>query len=276
MNLAAAAPRSRWSQFIHEMRTGFHRQCNVVFALLFKDFRAKTSNGRLGLIWVAIEPAIQVFVLGTLWYLAGRIAIAGIDIGLFLATGVLPYIIVRRSLQDIPSALSANDSFYNYQQVKPVDAVIARFILDMLLLIIGGFLVLFLLAWFFGSWIKVENGLPLIGILLTAMAMGFGISLLLATYGYLYDGLLKGISTFSRPLMFVSAVFYTPNDLPSEARYFLSWNPIVQIIEYIRYYALGVRLFPEADFWYALLLALCALFFGVIGYHANRFRLIEK
>jgi capsular polysaccharide transport system permease protein len=76
--------------------------------------------------------------------------------------------------------------------------------------------------------------------------------------------------------MFVSAVFYTPNDLPAEARYFLSWNPIVQIIEYIRYYALGVRLFPEADFWYALLLALCAMFFGVIGYYANRFRLIEK
>jgi capsular polysaccharide transport system permease protein len=88
--------------------------------------------------------------------------------------------------------------------------------------------------------------------------------------------LLKGISAFSRPLMFVSAVFYTPNDLPAEARYFLSWNPIVQIIEYIRYYALGVRLFPEADFWYALLLALCAMFFGVIGYYANRFRLIEK
>ena len=32
----------------------------------------------------------------------------------------------------------------------------------------------------------------------------------------------------------------------------------------------------EADFRYALLLALCALFLGVIGYYANRFRLIEK
>jgi capsular polysaccharide transport system permease protein len=276
MSLAAAAPRSRWSQFIHEMRTGFHRQCNVVFALLFKDFRVKTSNGRLGLVWVAIEPAIHILVLGSLWYLAGRTAIAGMNIGLFLATGVLPYLIVRRSLQDIPSALGASDSFYNYQQVKPVDAVIARFILDMLLLIIGGFLVLFLLAWFFDAWIKVENGLPLIGVLLTAMAMGFGVSLLLATYGYLYEGLLKGVSAFSRPLMFVSAVFYTPNDLPAEARYFLSWNPIVQIIEYIRYYALGIRLFPEADFWYALLWALCALFLGAISYYANRFRLIEK
>jgi capsular polysaccharide transport system permease protein len=276
MSLAMAAPRSRWWQFIHEMRTGFRRQCNVVFALLFKDFRAKTSNGRLGLMWVAIEPATHISVLGALWYLAGRTVISGIDIGSFLATGVLPYLIVRRSLQDIPSALGANDAFYNYQQVKPIDAVIARFILDMLLLIVGGFLVFFLLAWFFDAWIRVENGLPLIGILLTAMAMGFGMSLLLATYGYLYDGLLKGVAAFSRPLLFVSAVFYTPNDLPAEARYFLSWNPIVQIIEYIRYYGLGIQLFPEADFWYVLLWALCALFIGVISYYANRFRMIEK
>lgn len=276
MTLAATAPRSRRARFVHEMRSGFRRQCNVVFALIFKDFRSKTSNGRLGLMWVAIEPAMHIFILGALWYLAGRTVIAGTDIGLFLATGVLPYMIVRRSLQDIPSALAANDAFYNYQQVKPIDAVIARFILDMLLLIVGGFIVLFLLAWFTGAWIKIENGLPLVGVLLVAMTMGFGVSLFLATYGYLYDGLLKAVSAFSRPLLFVSAVFYTPNDLPAEARNILSWNPVVQIIEYVRYYALGIRLFPEAGFNYVLLWALAALFLGMTGYYANRFRLIEK
>ncbi len=276
MSLAAAAPRSRWSQFVHEMRTGFDRQRNVVFALLYKDFRLKTSDGRLGLLWVILEPVVQILVLGTMWFLVGRTVIAGMNIGIFLATGVLPYLIVRRSLQDIPSALGANDAFYNYQQVKPIDAVIARFILDMFLLVVGGFLVFFLLAWFFDAWIKIENGLPLIGIVLTALTMGFGISLLLATYDYIYDGLLKGIATLSRPMMLVSAVFYTPNDLPAQARYYLSWNPVVQIIEYIRHYALGIALFPEADFWYALLWALAALFLGMIGYYANRFRLIEK
>ncbi len=276
MNLAVIAPRSRWSQFVHEMRIGFRRQCNVVFALLFKEFRSKTSDGRLGLLWVVLEPVTQIVVLGALWYLAGRTEIAGANIGVFLATGVLPYLVVRRSLQDIPASLGANDAFYNYQQVKPIDAVVARFILDMLLLIVGGFYVFFLLAWFFGVWIKLDNALPLIGIVLTAMTMSFGFSLLLATYGYLYDGLLKAVSNVSRPLLFVSAVFYTPNDLPSEARYVLSWNPIVQINEYVRFYALGIRLFPEADFRYVLLWALCALFIGVIGYYANRFRLIEK
>jgi len=276
MNLAAAAPRSRWSRFVHEMRTGFHRQCNVVFALLFKEFRFKTSNGRLGLLWMVLEPITQILVLGTMWYLAGRTVIAGLNVGIFLATGVLPYLVVRRSLQDIPASLGANDAFYNYQQVKPIDAVIARFILDMLLMIVGGFLVFFLLAWFLGVWIELGNALPLIGIVLTAMTMSFGLSLLLATYGYLYDGLLKAVSAASRPLLFVSAVFYTPNDLPAEARYFLSWNPIVQIVEYVRYYALGIRLFPEADFRYVLLWTLGALFVGIIGYYANRFQLIEK
>jgi len=276
MSLAVTAPRSRWSQFVHEMRTGFRRQCNVVFALLFKEFRSKTSNGRLGLLWVVIEPITQILVLGALWYLAGRTVIAGVNVAIFLATGVLPYLVVRRALQDIPAALGANDAFYNYQQVKPIDAVIARFILDMLMLIVGGFFVFFLLVWFLGAWINLDNALPLLGIVLTAMTMSFGLSLLLATYGYLYDGLLKAVSTVSRPLLFVSAVFYTPNDLPSEARYVLSWNPIVQINEYVRFYALGIRLFPEADFWYVLLWALVALFIGVIGYYANRFRLIEK
>jgi capsular polysaccharide transport system permease protein len=106
--------------------------------------------------------------------------------------------------------------------------------------------------------------------------MAFGIALIIATYGTMYDVILKVLSFMSRPLLFVSAVFYTASDLPSTARYVLSWNPLAQIIEHMRFYALGMKLFPEADIAWPMLFTLIVLFFGFAGYYANRHRLIQS
>ena len=262
--------------FVREMGTALRRQGNVILALMFKEFRSRASRGRLGLFWVILDPVTKIIVLSLFWYLVRRTEISGVHVALFIAVAVVPFTIVSRSLASIASAIGSNQAYYNYPQVKPIDALIARFLLDMWLLAMGAAAIFFALDWFMGLQINLQNILPFVGVLVLAMALGFGVSLFTGTYSSLYESFSKVQSLFHRPLLLISAVFYTPNDLPAQARYFISWNPIAQLIEYARYYALGIPLFPEASIVYPAVCALVALFLGFIAYYANRFRLLER
>lgn len=259
-----------------EFRSGLRRQGNVVLALMFKDFRSRATAGKLGLVWVIADPVSKIVLLSTFWWLGGRMEISGVHVVLFISVAVVPFTMVSHAMSGTAAAMTANQAFYNYPQVKPIDALLARFTLDTVLLIVGAILTFFCLAWFFDLHLHLHRILPLIGVMLITIALSFGIALFNATYGCLYEGYSKTMSFLSRPLIFISAVFYTPNDLPAQARYILSWNPIAQLVEYARLYALGIRLFPEASLTYPAMAALIVLFMGFIAYYPNRFRLIER
>lgn len=261
-----------WTQF----RRGLKHQSNVVLALMFKDFRSRASSGRLGLLWIIVDPITKILFISAIWWLSGRVEIAGVNVALFIAVAIIPFTIVSRAMGSVAASITANQAFYNYPQVKPIDALIARFLLDTVILLLGAMLIFFAFSWFFDLHLKLQNILPIISLLLVAMAMGFGLALFNGTYGCLYDGYAKIASFISKPLIFISAIFYTPNDLPAEARYYLSWNPIAQLVEYLRYYALGIRLFPEASLTYAILFSVIVLFLGFLAYFPNRFQLLER
>jgi len=261
-----------WTQ----LRRGLKHQSNVILALMFKDFRSRASSGRLGLMWIIVDPMTKILFMSAMLWLSGRVEVAGVNVALFVAVAIIPFTIISRSMGSVAASITANQAFYNYPQVKPIDALIARFVLDTVIFLLGAIVIFFGFSWFFDLHLNLHNILPIILILLVTMALAFGLALFNGTYGCLYDGYAKIASFFSRPLIFISAIFFTPNDLPAEARYYLSWNPIAQLVEYLRHYALGIRLFPEASMTYTILFSLIALFLGFLAYYPNRFKMLER
>ncbi len=260
----------------HEIRRGTRQQGNVILALMFKDFRSRASAGRLGLLWIILDPVSKIILLSLFWWLGGRTEISGVHVALYIAVAVIPFTVVSRAISGISIAITSNQAYYNYPQVKPIDALIARYTLDTTVLMIGAILIFFFLSWYFNLNLILQNILPIISLMLLCIILGFGLALFNGTYGCIYDGYSKIVSVLSRPLIFVSAIFFSPNDLPADARYYISWNPITQLIEYLRYYSLGTRLFPEASITYTSMFALVALFMGFVAYYPNRLRLLER
>lgn len=106
--------------------------------------------------------------------------------------------------------------------------------------------------------------------------MVFGLSLGVGVYTAIYEELERVLRLLTRPLIFVSAVFHTANQLPERARYLISWNPLAQINEFARYYMLGIQPFPEADMTYTVVVAMLVLAWAMIAYYSNRFRVLQK
>ena len=272
MTFIHSADRSAWQ----ELRSGARKQTAVIMAIVFKDFRARMGQSRLGLMWVLVEPMTAMAVLSTLWYLIGRTHIDGVHVTLFIATGIIPLLIVRTSISRIHASVKRNMSLFDYQQVKPVDAIFASFLLNMLLILMAGVVLFFVLAWVFGVTAEFPRIPEMIGMVLMLLAMGLGFAMVISVYGNFYESLPRACSVATRPLLFISAVMYSPNDLPNAAREILSWNPLLQFIVYIRHYGLGLNLIPESDFRYIAGITMASLGLGFLAYYVNRFKLIQR
>ena len=268
------------SRFFYEMREGGRRQGNVLFALIFKELKSREGNdyrfGLYSLLVILFEPAIGVAVITTFWYLVRREEILGIHIALFVAVSYTPFGIIRRSLSSIPRALRGNQGFYAFQQVKPFDAIAAQFIIELVLTLCGGLIVMFCLWWFLDLAMNGDRIFQFLGILAMMAVAAFGLSLFLGVYGTLFPLISRVVRMMSMGLLMVCAVIHPLTELPSKVSYYLSWNPVANMEEYLRLYGLGITPDSNVTLSYPLGFTLTVLFLGFTGYYANRRKVLER
>jgi capsular polysaccharide transport system permease protein len=264
--------------FADEIRRGLWQQTNVIFALLFKDFRSRSSfsAGRLGVFWTVTTPVFSALALATLWAFMGRHDFFGVSPYLAMTASVVPWQMASSSLHSIPYAIGRNMDLYGYPQVKPIDALLARFIVDATLDVLAGIALLAGLYWFAGLVPALTDPLATLGMFGLLFMFMLGVSLIVGIYSTLSDTFDRVLGFLTRPLIFGSLVIHIGYQLPPQIRYWVSWNPLADIMELIRYYLLGIPAMPEATVTYPAFFALLALALGLIVYYANRHRILRQ
>ncbi len=261
--------------YLHEMKTGWYRQRSAIRGLVFKEFKIKQGIGRLGLFWILAEPVVGMMVISLLWLVIGRAKIDGVHVMLFIGSGFAIFNMIKNSISSIPQAIIANAALLNYPQVKPIDTLIARFILEMWLQLIAMFLMFFGIFWLLDVLPEFADPLLSLEAIGTALIFSAGIAFPLSVYGTFYVSLTKAVNIITSPLMLVSAVMYSVNDLPVRAREVLTWNPIVHIIEAFRSGLFGTKMFQGHNLGYPFMIGICLLGFGCIAYSVNRYKLAQ-
>ncbi len=259
-----------------ELKRGFYNFKSVIWALIFKEFKIRLGESKLGIVWVLIELIVSMIVMSWIWLIIGRTKIDNIHVMLFLGAGFTIFFIIRRGFSPVPQGIKSNSALLNYPGVKPIDTIFARFILEMWLHSIAVILLFFSLFWILGLSPIFSDPLLCFQALGSSAMLALGIGLLLGIYQTFYESIGKVISIITQPLMIMSAILYSMNDLPQSAREVLSWNPIVHLVSAFRQGLLGANAFPEYDLSYPTFLGLFFLGIAFISYHANRFRLIQK
>jgi capsular polysaccharide transport system permease protein len=262
--------------FAEEVRRGARQQADVVYALLFKDFHVRSNAGRLGMFWTVCSPIINALVLGSFWTFTGRKEFYGVSPFLVMTASIIPYQLVRRGLGAIPAALGSNTGLYGYPQVKPIDALLARYIFESMLTMLGGGILFLGLWWFADLKPSFPDPLGVLGVCGLVFMTTMGVSLIVGVYSILSDTFDRVLGFLHRPLIFISLVLHLGNQLPPQARYWASWNPLADINEYLRLYTLGIPKMPEASLGYPAFVGLLALAYGLVLYYANRRRILQQ
>jgi capsular polysaccharide transport system permease protein len=261
---------------LQQIATGYSKMSSVLLALIFKDYKGRSSKGAIALLGSLLQPLVRTIFFSTLWYLTGRTAFHGVPSFIYIAAGVFPYMMIFVALRKLPSAIASNQAMLGFPQVKPIDALLSRFTVEIMTLITAFGLFMFVLYWFFGISEHMREPLHVIGIFVMTLLMALGIGLLVGVYGHLFNGLRTALSFATLPIFFTSGALHPVTGLATEVRELLSWNPVFHVVEYTRHYWFGTRLVPEHDFEYLAMFTLGVLGFGALAYYNNRIALVQR
>jgi capsular polysaccharide transport system permease protein len=239
----------------------------VWHALFMREALARISGRRAGWLWLILEPVVQVALLAlVLSSFRGR-SVDGTDFALFLAIGVLGYKFFQHAAQRSSTAISANRGLLAYRQVKPVDTVIVRAMLEGVINLFVA-IALAALAALLGHDVLPRDPWVLAQACCLLWLLGVGVGLVLSVGGTLVPEIEKITGFVFLPLYFASGVMFSPAMFPPAVQAWLLYNPILHGIELGRSaFFPGYHVVPGISMGY---LAACALAFLLLGLALHR------
>jgi len=243
-------------------------------ALFLREATVRLFAKRAGTVWLFAEPLVNIAILMFIFTVIKVRSIGGIDVAVWIMVGMLGFFMFRRTGMITMRAIQMNRPLFNYRQVKPVDAVLVRGVVEGVILLLVAFILL-LGAGLIG--IEVSPTGPLLALthifVLWCLAMGFG--LITSVVTELIPELGEVLSLVMMPLFFLSGVIFPVSAVPVPYREWMLYNPIVHSVEGLRLgFASHYQPLSELDLWYPAATALVMIFLGLVLHRRFASRLI--
>ena len=238
---------------------------NVIYALFLREIQTRFGTKKMGYFWAVVEPSAQIAVFLIIKVFFFNRSMAGVDFTVFLASGFIAYNLFKNIVTQSMGAFESNKALFLYAQVKPIHTIFSRVLVEFLVFI---FVSLFFLTigWYFHSEIIPFDLLDVILAVIFFMVFAFSLGLLFAVIGSFYETFKKIINLIFTPMLFLSALFYSVDQLPPSAREYVLYNPIVHFIELIHGSYIEVLHTDYVDFEYMFLWTIIPLFLGLYFY----------
>jgi capsular polysaccharide transport system permease protein len=256
------------------MSRGLDIMRRAVLALFLREIRTRFGKYQLGYVWALLEPVGSITVLLLVFTTLGAQGYPGITFPIFLATGV----VVNSLFVDISNrsikAMEANSALFNYRPIRPVDTVIARALLELLVhlatyaFLIGAYALM-------GGEVQIHNLSLLLLVFLLMASFSFGVGMLFMLVTDIYSDADKVLPLITRPIFFISGAFFSIQIVPKEYQPLLLWNPIFHAIELARESVSATYHVPEVSLGYLVFCTLFALTSSLTLYrrHERKMRL---
>lgn len=250
---------------------------SVIKALFLRELNMRMSVGKMGLFWTFFEPFAQVaiFILIRVAIMGSRGQTSSYNFAIFMAVGFIAFNMFRSILSSSTGAFTANKGLFSYKQVKPIDTIIARVLVEMFMT--GIIILLFLFIGFLLQYeLKPENLLLVVAGYLWLVVFSFAVGLVVGIGNTFYVSVGKFVGIFSFVLLIFSGVFFSLESLPVEAQQVLIYNPLVHFMEMVHaayIYELDDRF---VDYIYMLKWTIMPLFIGMWLYLRLEKRIISE
>jgi capsular polysaccharide transport system permease protein len=208
-------------------------QARVIYALILRDTRTRFGRTFGGFLVMILWPLSHALSLLAGYAVVHSVAPIGTDPSIFVATGVLPYILCIYPARESMPSLVLNSPLLSFPIVKPFDVLFARGILQ----IIVAFWVAFmfcLIMYLFNIEIMPRNPEEALLAILATIYLGFAIGFLGAIL-YKITRVWLAFQIAILIVMYLSGgIFFIPTALPQWLRDILWFNPMLHAIEWLR------------------------------------------
>jgi capsular polysaccharide transport system permease protein len=257
-------------------RGAWQIQRAVVFALLLRELKTRFGGRWLGAFTALSEPLGHALVVMTIYVYLHKRTVAGADYVTYLVCGMVPFFMFRNMIFRMMEAIDANRALLAYRQVKPIDSLIARAILEIGIYSVVYLIVLTGIGWFTEYHVIPDSPLDLMVVSAALLAAGFGLGL---TAAVLTNGLppmvRRGIMYFFIPVYLLSGTIFPVHSFPQRILDWLLLNPVLHALELMRgdFFSAYQKL-PGVRLGYVVMFGLVSLTLGLSLYRVRRERLL--
>jgi len=240
--------------------SGLRTQLRVLGALLMREMVTRYGRENIGFLWLIVEPLILTSGVMVVWSLIRQESHA-IPLISFALTGYMPLTLWRHVSSQVVSCLKQNLPLLYRRQIRPLDTLFARGMLELA----GTTLALIAVY----TALRLTNliepcanlGLALAGWLFMAW-FAFAVGLVLAAGSEIFDFVEKLVPPFQYLTLPISGVFFMVAWLPSSVQTMALYVPTVHCYELFRAGMLGESVETHYEFGY---LTLCCIFTTAVG-----------
>lgn len=251
------------NQTFQKFQTGWNVQVRVIHALMIRELITRFGRENIGFLWIMAEPLLFAGLVGTLWHFTHGATIHGVDVNAFVATGYIPITLFRHCVSRSAAVFTANQSLLYHRQVKIVDFILARFIIEVL----GG-----MMAYLFMATVLVVLGkFPIpdnIGLLLAGWFLYsffcFSVCLVVAPLSEISEVMEKFIPITTYIMIPFSGLFYMVDWASPAIKSVLLYSPFVNGMEMMRGGIWGDKLVTHYNIWNPIICATIATMVGMM------------
>ena len=213
-------------------RSSFKIFLAVQNALFLRELSMRFSSGRMGIFWTFFEPFFQIMVFVLIKLLLFNSGDNHFDFAVFLALNFTAFNMFKNIVIKSTGSFKANKALFLYKQVKPIDTIVARTMVEVFITAI--IILIFLFIGFYFDFDMAIDDLSMVSFgFLWLIIFAFSFAVVVAVLNVFVESIGKIVGFFMTALMFGSAVFYYIEILPLELQHWLMYNPLAHFMEMI-------------------------------------------
>jgi capsular polysaccharide transport system permease protein len=206
----------------------------IMLVLMLMDMRTRFGRSYISYIIAIGWPLVHLLILVGIYILRNNVAPIGDRPAIFIATGVIPYILCVYIARMLGMSVAQGRSFLNIPAIKPIHLIASRWVLE----ILNAVIVLFIFG--IGMWLYEGDIFPMdpntaADAVFASIFLGVGLGVLNATTTLIFGIYFPVIFILFITLLYILSGVYIPAAfLPEEIREYSIYNPLFNLVEWLR------------------------------------------
>ncbi|MGB0440843.1 MAG: ABC transporter permease, partial [Paracoccaceae bacterium] len=189
------------------------RSVRAVLALMLREMASSYGKSFGGYFWAIAEPALGIALLTFIFMLALRTPSLGHNFPIFYASGFLPFFTYVTLQRKISASLRFTKGLTNYPDVTFADAILARFVLNLMTQIAVFYIVIAVIEASYETHTRHDYSQIILAMSMAGvLALGVGV---LNCFLFFHIPMLDRFWIIvNRPLFILSGVLYVFEEIP--------------------------------------------------------------
>lgn len=237
-------------------------QKRVIGALLMREIITRYGRNNIGFLWLFVEPLLMTLLIVLMWQFARADKYSTLNIMAFVLTGYPIMMMWRNASGRAIGAISANASLLYHRNVRVLDTIFARMLLEVAGATIAqiGIMVLFAVL----GWIEPPADVFYMLIAWFLMALfAFGLGLVICSIAFSFEAFGKLWGTLTFLMMPLSGAFFFVYTLPPQFQEYALMVPMVHGTEMFRQGYFGGSVMTYENVWFLVISDLVLLLLGL-------------